>query len=402
MFSRLVLLSLGRRKRRKLAALGAVWIGITLLMGFLALALDAGDKMNRELSSFGANIKVEPIGAAAWGTAAPGELMEEADLSNLDRIFWRNNILAVVPRLWTSGRAVDREVRLLGIRSQGEPPYEHWNVRGRWLAGSGECVAGERAAEDLDLAIGMRLSIEGTAGERSLVVTGVLSALGGAEDGAIVLALETAQALGGLSGKVSEVDVFALTTPENRLAEKYRKDPRSLTPEEYERWACTPYPGSVAAQVQAAIPGSSARVVRRVSETQGAVLTRVEGLLHLLAVLGGAACSLAVLGVLSSSVLARRPEAALHSALGAHRLHVLALFLAEAALLGALGGLLGGATGLLLGGELVLAVFGEPMGPHRSVLFLGPLLGAALGALGSLIPALRASRTDVARLLHGA
>ena len=64
MFYRMLIESLMRRGSRKLLAALAVWIGVTLVVALLALSLDVGDKMNRELRSFGANIKLEPASAA--------------------------------------------------------------------------------------------------------------------------------------------------------------------------------------------------------------------------------------------------------------------------------------------------------------------------------------------------
>ena len=64
MFVRLLLDSLARQRHRKLLAVLAVWIGISLVVGLLALSLDVGDKMNRELRAFGANIRLEPASAA--------------------------------------------------------------------------------------------------------------------------------------------------------------------------------------------------------------------------------------------------------------------------------------------------------------------------------------------------
>jgi len=77
----------------------------------------------------------------------------------------------------------------------------------------------------------------------------------------VIAPLTSVQKLTGLEGKISEAEITALTTPENKLAEKYRLDPKALASAEYERWSCTPYPGSVAANIQAAVPGSVARVV---------------------------------------------------------------------------------------------------------------------------------------------
>ena len=56
MFLRILIESLTRRMSRKALSVLAVWIGLTLVLGLLALSLDVGDKINVELRSFGANI----------------------------------------------------------------------------------------------------------------------------------------------------------------------------------------------------------------------------------------------------------------------------------------------------------------------------------------------------------
>jgi putative ABC transport system permease protein len=202
-------------------------------------------------------------------------------------------------------------------------------------------------------------------------------------------------------GKVSSADVSALTTPENKLAERYRQDPKSLTPDEYDRWYCTPYPGAVAKQVQELIPGAVARVVRRVSETQGMVFTRTKGLIVLLAALTLVVCSLSVTGILTAAVLERRPEMALLHAIGAKRSDVVLLFLAEMAVLGLAGGLLASASGPLLGRWLVSAVFGSAAAPHLAVVLLSPFLGLGLAWIGGLWPVWQAVNQDAAQVLHG-
>lgn len=420
MFVRLLIKSLARRRSRKVLAVLAVWIGISLVVSLLALSLDVGDKMNRELRSFGANIRLLPataaipvrVGGLELAAAVNPAWLEESQLQKLNSIFWMNNLLGVMPRLWARGRAggaAEQEVSLLGVRLEkgherlalgAREFYGHWQVTGAWPGGANECLVGADLAGKLQLAPGARVEL-GVANNRVVwQVTGVVSA-GSAEDAAIIAPLPAVQALASLPGKISEADISALTTPENKLAEKYRLNPESLTATEYERWFCTPYPGTVAADIQGAASGAVARVVRRVSESQGAVLSRIQGLVKLLGLLALVACTLSVMGVLTSAVLERRSEVALMQAMGAHGPDVLSLFGAEAALLGLLGGSLAAVTGSALGHWLVQTIFGSTAETHAALLLFAPLLGLLTALAASALPTWHTLGQNTAEVLHG-
>ena len=418
MFVRLLIKSLARRRSRKALAVLAVWIGVTLVIGLLALSLDVGDKMNRELRSFGANIRLTPataalavrVGGHRLAAAVEPAYLEETDLDKLKKIFWANNLLDLVPRLWVTGSAGGRIVSLLGVpldrpgearAGTGAPEsYGHWQVAGAWPDAANQCLVGVDAANDLGVGPGAAIEVAVGGHPLTLRVAGVVST-GGPEDAAIIAPLPTVQTLAGLPGRISEVDISALTTPENELARKYRLDSRSLTPTEYERWFCTPYPGSVAADIQKAVPGSVARVVRRVSESQGAVFLRIRGLVGALALIASVACALSVMGILTSAVLERRAEMALLQSIGAHAENVLRLFLVEAALLGLAGGALATGTGTALGSWLVRVVFGSAADPHYALLLLGPLVGLLTALAAAALPALHTLRQNTAEVLHG-
>ncbi len=417
MFVRLLIKSLARRRSRKVLAVAAVWIGVSLVIGLLALSLDVGDKMNRELRSFGANIKLMPattaipmrVGGHELAAVKPAYL-EESDLDHLAEIFWSNNVLGTVPRLWAKGRLDGVEVSLLGVRmerhgatwAKNSAPefYGHWQVSGVWPVKADECLIGSDTARELHVVTGGTVKVALDGKLAVLRVTGLVNT-GGAEDAAIIVPLPTLQKLAGLPAKISEADISALTTPENKLADKYRLDPKALTPTEYERWFCTPYPGGVAADIQKAVPGSVARVVRRVSESQGAVLSRIKGLVELLGLLAGVACTLSVMGVLTSAVLERRTEVALLQSIGAHGESVLRLFLAEAAVLGLVGGTLAAGTGSALGHWLVQAIFGSAADSHHALLIIAPLLGLLAALVASALPVLHTLRENTAEVLHG-
>lgn len=418
MFFHLLIKSLTRRRSRKALAVLAVWVGISLVTGLLTLSLDAGDKMNHELRSFGANIRLTPataaipvrVGGHDLAPAVKPAFLEEARLDKLREIFWANNLLGVVPRLWVKGRAAAQDIPLLGVRferhgeawTRNSAPefYGHWQVSGRWPASANECLAGSDAARQLRVAPGATIEIIIAENSLPLRVVGVVST-GGAEDAALIAPLAAVQKLAELPGKISEADISALTTPENKLAEKFQLDPKALTPTEYERWFCTPYPGSVAADIQKAVPGSVARVVRRVSESQGAVLLRINGLVRLLGVLATVACALSAMGVLTSAVLERRAEVALLQSIGAHGENVLRLFLAEAALLGLAGGALAAGTGSVLGHWLVRSIFGSAADPHYALLLFAPLLGLLTALAASALPTWHTLRQNTAEVLHG-
>jgi len=422
MFLRMLIESFARRRTRKLLAVTAVWIGLSLVIGLLALGLDVGDKLNRELRSFGANIKLQPAEAAVdvriggFELVAPGRTvyLDEADLPRLKQIFWRNNILAFAPRLNTQTRLAERSVPLVGtwfnhrVTVEDAEPFvtgaakvfPYWQVRGAWPKDSESCLVGSALAQELDLNPGDQLDLVTDQGSASLRIVGVLTS-GNEEDRAIVAPLSVVQRLAGLPGKVAQVDIIALTTPENKLAERYGRDPQTLTPAEYERWVCTPYPGSVAADIQNAVPGSSARVVRRVAETQGAVLGRIDGLMLLLGLFVLIASTLSIMGMLSSAVLERRGEVALLQAVGAHRADVLRLFLAEAVAIGLVGGALAALTGQVLGRWLLRMIFDSASEPHGVLLILAPLLGLLIAIAASLPPVWRTVHQPAARLLRG-
>src|SRR6476659_8841380 len=107
MFARLLYESFRRQKRRKLLAGVAITLGVAVATAMIAVATDIGDKINRELRSYGANLLVTPqqdtldveIGGVDLKPPGDGAFLDEADLPRIKGTFWRHNIVGFSPVL---------------------------------------------------------------------------------------------------------------------------------------------------------------------------------------------------------------------------------------------------------------------------------------------------------------
>src|ERR1700737_380257 len=107
MFLRLVFESFRRQKRRKLLAGIAIMLGVGVATAMIAVATDIGDKINRELRSYGANLLITPqedtldveIAGVNLKPATDGAFLNEADLPKIKSTFWRHNIVGFSPML---------------------------------------------------------------------------------------------------------------------------------------------------------------------------------------------------------------------------------------------------------------------------------------------------------------
>jgi putative ABC transport system permease protein len=384
MFARLVYESFRRQKRRKLLAGAAIVLGVTVATAMIAVATDIGDKINRELRTIGANIVVTPqadtldveIGGVNLKPQGDGAFLNEADLPKIKGIFWHNNITGFAPMLpvtvsvqrndqsetltllgtyFAKKIFYGKEEFVTGVRST----HAWWKVSGAWPADSScDILLGEKLAAKLGAQAGDEITLSGrTSSARTLHVSGILSA-GGAEDDEAVGPIALAQEILGRPGAVGRVYVSALTKPEDALA---RRDPKSLSGPIYDRWYCSPYPQSIAFQLQEAIPHSHAEQIRQVAQNEGVVLTRIEGLIFLITFAALFASALAVSAAMATAIFERRAEVGLMKALGAGNFSVASIFFAEAALLAMFGGLVGYVAGGLLARQIGRSIFNSQL-----------------------------------------
>ena len=434
MFLRLVADSVTRRPRQKLLTTAALALGMAVATAALSVSLDVGDRLAREFRSLGANLLVTPqadslpleIGGVDYRPVNAGAYLPEADLPKLKTIFWRNNIVGFAPILevtvqawspasksWSSPGTVN-DVSLIGTWSEHnvslpdggsfvtgvQKTNPWWDIAGKWFVeNSNNCVVGAALAKKNGMKAGDELNVSG--GDHThwtkLRVTGILSS-GGSEENAVIVPLSIAQTLSGKPGQYRQLYVSALTKPEDDFG---RRDPKTMKPDELERWSCSPYVSSIAYSIKQVLPGADVRVIRRVAEGEGRILTRVRMLLWLVTCVALLAAALAVGASSAASVIERRMEIGLMKALGAGSGTVGFLLAAEQLLLAFVGGGIGYALGILLARVVGEKIFGSA--PEPSLLILVVIIGLAAGVtlLGSAVPLRRASRYEPAPILRG-
>ena len=423
MFWTMVKGALIRQRGRIFLIALTVALGVSLAAAMLNVMFDVGDKVNQELKAFGANITVAPKNASllndVYGVGSDSghkEYLNEEDLGKIKTIFWTNNIVAFTPMLNGTVSVNGQNVNLTGtwfnyhmtlptgdaFDTGVEEMKSWWQIDGDWPKdNTDQVLVGQKLAESLQVKTGDTLSYrraDGTQGQ--FVIAGIVSG-GGNEDNAILASLPVVQQALNLKGKGREIEVSAITTPENDLARKAAANPERLSQAEREIWYCTAYVSSIAFQIEEVVNNSSARPVRQIAESEGKILDKTQLLMLLITVLSLISAALGVSNLVSANVMERSREIGLMKALGAKNYEVILMILTETLIAGILGGIVGYFIGMGFAQVIGYTVFGSAIANNIIVV---PIVGALMVAvilLGS-VPAIRTLLSlQPASVLHG-
>ena len=412
--------------RRKALATATIVLAASLITALMNISIDVGDKMSKEMKSYGANISLVPksesisleIGGVEYNPLEGQVLIEEKELPKIKEIFWANNIVGYAPFLKASAEVTGmaKRVPLLGtnfdkpVSVAGDEEFRigvrvinpYWQVNGEWPAEDDEksVLAGALLARERNLKVGDRIGLRVEGQAETFTIKGILST-GGAEESALVAPLAVVQRVAAVEGKVQSVSVSALTVPEDKLSRKARRSSEALDSLEYDRWYCTAYVSAITHQIEEAIPNIAARPIWQVAASEGAVINKIQLLMIVVTIAAFIASGLGISSLMVTTIMERAREIGLTKALGAADREVYLLFLSEAALVGVIGGLLGCAVGAGLSQVIGLSIFGSLISFNFVVIPVNVAISVLIALAGSLMPSRLITRLYPAEVLHG-
>jgi putative ABC transport system permease protein len=428
MFFRMIGKTLVHQWKKMAMIAFTIALGASLATAMLSVMLDVGDKINQELKTYGANITVVPKAASVVndlydleGGESVGAYLDEDELGNIKTIFWAFNIVDYAPFINAEATLPDGgEVTVVGTwfnHHMALPTGEEldagvtslrtwWEiVDGDWIDEQGDgdenaAMIGVELAKLLGASVGDSIEIKGSENTETFKVAGIFDA-GGDEDYQIYTSVDMAQALDGLEGCVDSIEVSALTTPDNELAQKAAKDPSSLTVDQYETWYCTAYASSICYQIEEVITDSVASTVRQVAESEGKILEKTQFLMVLITILSMIGSALGICNLVTASVMERSSEIGLMKAVGAQNGAITGLVLTEIFMTAIIGGLVGFGAGAGFAQIIGQSVFDSYITMRPIVIPLVAVLVVLVTLLGS-IPAIRMLlKLQPAEVLHG-
>jgi putative ABC transport system permease protein len=428
MFIRMIKRTLVHQWKKMIMIAFTIALGASLATAMLSVMLDVGDKVNQELKTYGANITVMPKAASVVNdlydledNTSVGAYLKESELGNIKTIFWAFNIVDYAPFI-TSKATLEggREVDVVGswfnhhmVLPTGEELdagvsslRTWWDIEaGDWIdeqniQDTNVAMIGTELAKEIGVSVGDTVLVKGSASAENLTIVGIYDA-GGDEDYQMYTLVDTAQALDGLDGCIDSIEVSALTTPDNELAQKASKDPSSLTVAQYETWYCTAYASSICYQIEEVITDSVASTVRQVAESEGEILEKTQLLMVLITILSMIGAALGICNLVTASVMERSSEIGLMKAVGAQNSAISSLVLTEIFITAIVGGFIGFGAGMGFAQIIGHSVFSSSITMRPIVIPLVVVLVVLITLLGS-IPAIRMLlKLQPAEVLHG-
>jgi len=338
MFWRILWRLLGANRGRLFVMLLALGAGAAVTAALLNLQVDAKRRLTTEFRAFGPNVVIVPKGSLSSSSETLPQSIIHPVPANVPsgRVTALSALYMVasvsVPRSGKSATAVVAGIDPLFLvkASPSANPNGSENV----------CVAGVHLAEQLGVEPDTGLVVANGDRHESCRVAN-LGQTGGPEDDRLEIDLRAAQRLADLPDRVSMIELIVPGTPaeiQNYIADLQRR-----------------------------IPDGEVRPIRQFTEGEAKIYDRISGLLTVTVGIVLVLTALCVMAAMSNVAIERKMDVGLMKAIGGATRRVVRLFLAEAALLGLAGGVIGAAVGVLLSIVLGKAVFGVAARPRLIV-----------------------------------
>ena len=380
MFLRMITASLVRRRSRMLVALLAIAVGATILSGLVTIYYDVPRQMGAEFRNYGANMILLPAG---------GETLTAQTVNEALGLLPAGGVVGVAPYRYESVTINEQPLLAAGTNMMGaQAASPYWYIEGEWPDESGELLLGKEVAALLSTKLGSELTLNFALADEDqdhsdllvksnrmkMTVVGIVET-GGSEEEYLYLSMEDLEELTGTQG---EIDVVELSV--------------SASQEELQ---------SYAEGISENVEGAAARLVKRVTQSEATVLTKLQALVLLVTLIVLALTMITVATTMTAVVTERRKEIGLRKALGASNASVIWEFMGEGLLLGLIGGLLGAGFGFAFAQAVSVNVFSSSIQFRPLLLPVTILVSILVTGLACILPVRSATDIDPALVLKG-
>ena len=351
MFWRIIRRLLSANRGRLFVMLLALGAGAAVTAALLNLQVDAKRRLTTEFRTFGANVVVGPRDSGDAPESLSDSLFSRVpDSYNFGQIAKAEFLYGIAEVSAqksddngpiSSTRAVVTGYYHSEIHPNQVLPPGLIDAEEKWkFVSSLRCAVGQKIASTLKLAQNDGVWLRNGQQGYSCAVS-LLPPTGGSEDNQIFIYLHDVQKLLEQPGRISLIQVNVPGTSE-----------------QIEQFV---------AGLQPQLGDAEGRPVRQFTEGQARIYGRISGLLNYTVAVVLLLTALCVMAAMTNVAIERKMDVGLMKAIGGATRRVVRLFLAEAALLGLAGGLIGAALGILLSIGLGKAVFGVAARPRLIV-----------------------------------
>ena len=372
MYFKMIMSSLLRRRSRMLVALLAIAIGATVLSGLLTIYYDIPRQMGTVFRSYGANMIFLPSEGGAKITKEQIETIKnEIDAEKL---------IGFAPYIYKSAKVNEQPYMIAStdlVNAKNNSPY--WLVRGQWPSEVKEVLIGHEISKAIGLSLGDNFIVntpkpDGNVTVNEYKVSGIVTT-GGVEEEFIFMSLADIKKIIGYN---DSFDVIECSIDGNQ-----------------------DYLTAIAASVSKKVAGITPRLVKRVTESQDTVLSKLQALVWIVTIIVLFLTMICVTTTMMAVVVERRKEIGLKKALGASNKSVVKDFLGEAVMLGLIGGVLGVGLGYLFADNVSISVFAREVSfPVRLAPFT-VMASIIITIISCLFPVRATVDVDPALVLRG-
>ena len=385
MYFRMITASIARRRSRMLVALLAVTVGATILAGLVMVYYDMPRQMGEQFLAYGANMILVP-------SADSDGMTSDEVRSAIDEI--DAGVESDISYCYESATINDAPIIVTGCdleKTYATSPY--WQIEGTLPSEPGEVLVGLEQAQFFSLSVGDTVPIAYLPPDAAAVASG--ANLNGEVEGKVFKDFTVAGILdtgGSEEGYffVSEQDLSAL------IGEDLTYDVTELRIN-----ADADELQSAVDKIEAAVPGVSPQLVKRITESQTTVLSKLSALVLLVTVITLALIMITVATTMTAVVTERRREIGLRKALGASDGSIMFEFMGEGLLIGFIGGLLGSFLGFGFAYLVSTNVFNSTITFLPALIPVTIIVALAVTALACILPVRNATKVDPALVLKG-